>query len=205
MKSKEDIYKECDYITLHVPLIEDTKKMINKETLSKCKDGVVILNFARDLLVNDEDMEEALKSGKVSSYVTDFPNEKTAGMEGVIAIPHLGASTEESEDNCAVMAVKQIKDYMEHGIIKNSVNYPDCDAGTFAGGTRVTINHRNIPNMLSQFTGVFSAENINISNLINKSKGDYAYTVIDIEGTIENGFTDKLQSIDGVLKVRTLS
>ncbi len=205
VKSKEDIYKECDYITLHVPLIEDTKKMINKETLSKCKDGVVILNFARDLLVNDEDMEEALKSGKVSSYVTDFPNEKTAGMEGVIAIPHLGASTEESEDNCAVMAVKQIKDYMEHGIIKNSVNYPDCDAGTFAGGTRVTINHRNIPNMLSQFTGVFSAENINISNLINKSKGDYAYTVIDIEGTIENGFTDKLQSIDGVLKVRTLS
>lgn len=205
VKSKEDIYKECDYITLHVPLIEDTKKMINKETLSKCKDGIVILNFARDLLVNDEDMEEALKSGKVSSYVTDFPNEKTAGMEGVIAIPHLGASTEESEDNCAVMAVKQIKDYMEHGIIKNSVNYPDCDAGTFAGGTRVTINHRNIPNMLSQFTGVFSAENINISNLINKSKGDYAYTVIDIEGTIENGFTDKLQSIDGVLKVRTLS
>ena len=205
VKSKEDIYKECDYITLHVPLIEDTKKMINKETLSKCKDGVVILNFARDLLVNDEDMEEALKSGKVSSYVTDFPNEKTAGMEGVIAIPHLGASTEESEDNCAVMAVKQIKDYMEHGIIKNSVNYPDCDAGTCAGGTRVTINHRNIPNMLSQFTGVFSAENINISNLINKSKGDYAYTVIDIEGTIENGFTAKLQSIDGVLKVRTLS
>ncbi|WOO37303.1 phosphoglycerate dehydrogenase [Anaerocolumna sp. AGMB13020] len=205
VKSKEDIYKECDYITLHVPLIEDTKKMIHKETLSKCKDGVVILNFARDLLVNDEDMEEALKSGKVSSYVTDFPNDKTAGMEGVIAIPHLGASTEESEDNCAVMAVKQIKDYMEHGIIKNSVNYPDCDAGTFAGGTRVTINHKNIPNMLSQFTGVFSAENINISNLINKSKGDYAYTVIDIEGTIENGFTDKLQRIDGVLKVRTLS
>lgn len=205
VKSKEDIYRECDYITLHVPLIEDTKKMINKETLSKCKDGVVILNFARDLLVNDEDMEEALKSGKVSSYVTDFPNEKTAGMEGVIAIPHLGASTEESEDNCAVMAVKQIKDYMEHGIIKNSVNYPDCDAGTFTGGTRVTINHKNIPNMLSQFTGVFSAENINISNLINKSKGDYAYTVIDIEGTIENEFADKLQSIDGVLKVRTLS
>ena len=205
VKSKEDIYRECDYITLHVPLIDDTKKMINKETLSKCKDGVVILNFARDLLVNDEDMEEALKSGKVSSYVTDFPNEKTAGMEGVIAIPHLGASTEESEDNCAVMAVKQIKDYMEHGIIKNSVNYPDCDAGTFSGGTRVTINHKNIPNMLSQFTGVFSAENINISNLINKSKGDYAYTVIDIEGTIENGFADKLQSIDGVLKIRTLS
>ncbi|MGN6714231.1 phosphoglycerate dehydrogenase [Anaerocolumna jejuensis] len=205
VKSKEDIYKECDYITLHVPLLEDTRKMINKETLSKCKDGVVILNFARDLLVNDEDMEEALKSGKVASYVTDFPNEKTAGMEGVIAIPHLGASTEESEDNCAVMAVKQIKDYLEHGIIKNSVNYPDCDAGTFAQGTRVTINHKNIPNMLTQFTGVFSAENINIANLINKSKGDYAYTVIDVEGSINSGIAEKLKTINGVLRVRTLS
>lgn len=205
VKSKEDIYKECDYITLHVPLLEDTRKMINKETLSNCKDGVVILNFARDLLVNDEDMEEALKSGKVASYVTDFPNEKTAGMEGVIAIPHLGASTEESEDNCAVMAVKQIKDYLEHGIIKNSVNYPDCDAGTFAQGTRVTINHKNIPNMLTQFTGVFSAENINIANLINKSKGDYAYTVIDVEGSINSGIAEKLKTINGVLRVRTLS
>lgn len=205
VKSKEDIYKECDYITLHVPLLEDTRKMINKETLSKCKDDVVILNFARDLLVNDEDMEEALKSGKVAAYVTDFPNEKTAGMEGVIAIPHLGASTEESEDNCAVMAVKQIKDYLEHGIIKNSVNYPDCDAGTFAQGTRVTINHKNIPNMLTQFTGVFSAENINIANLINKSKGDYAYTVIDVEGSINSGIAEKLKTINGVLRVRTLS
>lgn len=205
VKSKDDIYRECDYITLHVPLLEDTRKMINKETLSKCKDGVVILNFARDLLVNDEDMEEALKSGKVASYVTDFPNDKTAGMEGVIAIPHLGASTEESEDNCAVMAVKQIKDYMEHGIIKNSVNYPDCDAGTFTGGTRVTINHKNIPNMLTQFTGVFSTENINIANLLNKSKGDYAYTVIDIEGGISAGIAEKLNAIEGVLKVRTLS
>ncbi len=205
VKSKDDIYRECDYISLHVPLLDDTKKMINKETLSKCKDGVVILNFARDLLVNDEDMEEALKSGKVAAYVTDFPNDKTAAMEGVIAIPHLGASTEESEDNCAVMAVKQIKDYLEHGIIKNSVNYPDCDAGTFTGGTRVTINHKNIPNMLTQFTGVFSSENINISNLINKSKGDYAYTVIDIEGSIASGTSAKLETIDGVLKVRTIS
>lgn len=179
--------------------------MINKDTLAKCKDGVVILNFARDLLVNDEDMEEALKSGKVASYVTDFPNEKTAGMEGVIAIPHLGASTEESEDNCAVMAVKQIKDYLEFGIIKNSVNYPDCDAGFFNEGTRVTINHKNIPNMLTQFTGVFSAVNINISNLINKSKGDYAYTVIDIQGGVDPEIADKLKSIDGVLKVRTLA
>ncbi|BCJ94577.1 3-phosphoglycerate dehydrogenase [Anaerocolumna cellulosilytica] len=204
VKTKEDIYKECDYITVHVPLLDDTKKMINKDTIAMMKDGVVILNFARDLLVNDEDMEEALKSGKVAKYVTDFPNAKTAGMEGVIAIPHLGASTEESEDNCAVMAVKEIKDYMEYGIIKNSVNYPDCDAGVCASGKRITINHKNIPNMLSQFTGTVSAENINISNLINKSKGDYAYTVLDIEGNVTDTIIKKLNDITGVLKVRVI-
>lgn len=204
VKSKEDIYRDCDYITVHVPLLDDTKKMINKDTISMMKDGVIILNFARDLLVNDDDMAEALKSGKVGSYVTDFPNAKTAGMEGAIAIPHLGASTEESEDNCAVMAVKEIMEYMENGTIKNSVNYPDCDAGTCVPGKRITINHKNIPNMLSQFTGVFSAENINISNLVNKSKGEYAYTVIDIEGTITESIAQKLNGINGVLKVRTI-
>jgi len=204
VKTKEDIYRECDYITVHVPLLDDTKKMINKDTIAMMKDGVVILNFARDLLVNDEDMEEALKSGKVAKYVTDFPNAKTAGMEGVIAIPHLGASTEESEDNCAVMAVKEIKDYMEYGIIKNSVNYPDCDAGICTSGKRITLNHKNIPNMLSQFTGTVSAENINISNLINKSKGDYAYTVLDIEGNVTDTIIKKLNDINGVLKVRVI-
>lgn len=204
VKSKEDIYRDCDYITVHVPLVDDTKKMINKDTMAMMKDGVVILNFSRDLLVNDEDMEEALKSGKVASYVTDFPNAKTAGMEGVIAIPHLGASTEESEDNCAVMAVKEIMDYMENGNIKNSVNYPDCDAGVAVRGRRITINHKNIPNMLSQFTSTFSAENINISNLVNKSKKDYAYTVIDIEANVCESIIEKLSAIQGVLKVRVV-
>ncbi|MDF2586175.1 MAG: D-isomer specific 2-hydroxyacid dehydrogenase NAD-binding [Anaerocolumna sp.] len=204
VKTKEDIYRDCDYITVHVPLLDDTKKMINKDTIAMMKDGVVILNFARDLLVNDDDMAEALKSGKVAAYVTDFPNAKTAGMEGAIAIPHLGASTEESEDNCAVMAVKEIKEYMEFGNIKNSVNYPDCDAGVCTAGKRITINHKNIPNMLTQFTGVFSAENINISNLVNKSKGEYAYTVIDIEGVVTDSFEEKLNAISGVLKVRII-
>ncbi len=137
-------------------------------------------------------------------YVTDFPNEKTAGMEGVIAIPHLGASTEESEDNCAVMAVKQLKQYMETGTIKNSVNYPNCDAGALPSGKRITINHKNIPNMLTQFTGVLSSENINISNLINKSKGDYAYTVIDIEEELSAAIEEKISEIEGVLKVRVI-
>ncbi len=204
VKTKEEIYRTCDYITVHVPLLEETRKMINKETIAMMKDGVIILNFARDLLVNDDDMAEALTSGKVSSYVTDFPNARTAGMKGAIAIPHLGASTEESEDNCAVMAVKEIMEYMEYGTIKNSVNYPDCDAGFWVSGKRITINHKNIPNMLTQFTGLFSVENINISNMINKSRGDYAYTVLDIEGNVSDAAARKLNEIDGVLKVRIL-
>jgi len=202
VKTKDEIYKNCDFITVHVPLLDDTKKMINKDTIAIMKDGVVILNFARDLLVNDDDIAEALKSGKVACYVTDFPNAKSAGMEGAIAIPHLGASTEESEDNCAVMAVKEIMDYMEDGTIQNSVNYPNCDAGVCVAARRITINHKNIPNMLTQFTGIFSAENINISNMINKSKGDYAYTVIDIDETDGESLKDKLNAINGVLKVR---
>ncbi len=204
VKTKEEIYRTCDYITVHVPLLDDTKKMINKDSMAIMKDGVIVLNFARDLLVNDDDMAEALKSGKVAAYVTDFPNAKTANMEGAIAIPHLGASTEESEDNCAVMAVKEIMEYMENGTIKNSVNYPDCDAGVCVSGKRITICHKNIPNMLTQFTGLFSVENINISNLINKSKGDFAYTVLDIEGDVSESTAQKLNSINGVLKVRIL-
>jgi D-3-phosphoglycerate dehydrogenase len=210
VKTREDIYRECDYITVHTPLIEDTdpnvntKEMINTETIAKMKDGVIILNFARDLLVNDNDIEEALKAGKVAKYITDFPNEKTAKMEGVIAIPHLGASTEESEDNCAVMAVKQLKDYMENGNIKNSVNYPNCDAGVCLTAGRITICHRNIPNMLAQFTSAFSTMNVNISDMVNKSKGDYAYTVLDVEATINEEVAAKLAAIKGVLKVRVV-
>ncbi len=208
VKSREDIYRECDYITVHTPLIEDTdpsvntKEMINTDSISKMKDGVIILNFARDLLVNDADIEIALQSGKVARYVTDFPNEKTAKMNGVIAIPHLGASTEESEDNCAVMAVKQLMDYMENGNIRNSVNYPNCDAGVCVTAGRIAICHRNIPNMLSQFTGAFSAVNVNITDMVNKSRGEYAYTVLDVEAADNTEVAAKLAKINGVLKVR---
>lgn len=210
VKSRDDIYRDCDYITVHTPLIEDsnpdsnTKEMINKESIEKMKDGVIILNFSRDLLVSDNDMEEALKSGKVAKYVTDFPNDKTANMEGVIAIPHLGASTEESEDNCAMMAVKQLMDYMENGNIKNSVNYPNCDAGICTTQGRIAILHRNIPKMLTQFTGSFAAMNVNIANMVNKSKGEYAYTLIDIDSSVNGDVTSKLSAIDGVLKVRVV-
>lgn len=210
VKTREEIYTECDYITVHTPLIEDTdpsvntKEMINAETIAKMKDGVIILNFARDLLVNDDDIAVALSTGKVAKYVTDFPNEKTAKMPGVIAIPHLGASTEESEDNCAVMAVKQLKDYLENGNIKNSVNYPNCDAGICTTAGRIAILHRNIPNMLTQFTGAFSALNVNISDMVNKSRGDYAYSVIDVEKEINVEVAEKLAAIDGVLKVRII-
>lgn len=206
--TRDDVYRECDFITVHTPLIEDenpslnTKEMINKESISKMKDGVVILNFARDLLVNDNDIAEALRSGKVSKYVTDFPNAKTACMEGVIAIPHLGASTEESEDNCAIMAVKQLREFIENGNIRNSVNYPNCDAGVCTTAGRIAILHKNIPNMLTQFTGAFSAMNVNISDMVNKSKGDYAYTVIDVEVAIKEDVASKLAVIDGVLNVR---
>ncbi len=210
VKSRDEIYKECDYITLHTPLVEDadssvnTREMVNSETIGKMKDGVIILNFARDLLVKDNDMEQALQSGKIARYVTDFPNEKTAKMEGVIAIPHLGASTEESEDNCAMMAVRQLMDYMENGNIRNSVNYPNCDAGVCTTDGRIAICHRNIPNMLSQFTGAFSAENINISDLVNKSRGEYAYTVIDVESADNEAVAAKVAKINGVLKVRII-
>ncbi len=208
VKTREDIYRECDYITVHTPLIEDTdlsvntKEMINSDTIAKMKDGVIILNFARDLLVNDSDIEIALKDGKIAKYITDFPNEKTAKMEGVIAIPHLGASTEESEDNCAVMAVKQVKDFMENGNIRNSVNYPNCDAGVCTTAGRIAICHRNIPNMLTQFTGAFSSANVNITDMVNKSRGDYAYSVLDVETKINEDVVHKIAAIKGVLKVR---
>lgn len=204
VKAVEDIYRECDYITVHVPLNDATKESINKDAFALMKDGVIILNFARDLLVNDDDMAEALKSGKVEKYVTDFPNAKTAGMAGVIAIPHLGASTAESEDNCAMMAVRQLKDYIENGNIKNSVNFPACDAGVCTSQGRIAVLHRNIPNMLTKFTGVLGDLNINISNMINKSKGDYAYSIFDIEAPSTIEMTERLSQITGVLKVRII-
>lgn len=204
VKSNSEIYAECDYITIHVPLLNDTKGMINKASLSMMKDGVVILNFARDLLVNDDDMKEALESGKVAKYVTDFPNAKTANMDGVIAFPHLGASTEESEDNCAVMAVKQLVDFIENGNIVNSVNYPACDMGVCTKEGRICINHKNIPNMISQITGVCSAENINIHEMLNKSKNDYSYTMLDLDSKVTDAVVKKLENIDGIIKVRVI-
>jgi len=204
VKTRDEIYENSDIITLHVPLLDDTKKMINREAIAKMKDGVIILNFARDLLVDDEAMEEALKSGKVKRYITDFPNDKTAGMEGVVAIPHLGASTEESEDNCAKMAVKQVMNYLLNGNIVNSVNYPTCDMGVCTKASRITIHHKNIPNILSQLTNVLAGENINISDLLNRSKGEYAYTMFDLDSIPSPATVEKLKTIDGVIRVREI-
>lgn len=204
VKSNAEVYAVSDFISVHVPLLDDTRGMINKASLSMMKDGVVILNYARDLLVNDDDIAEALESGKVKKYVTDFPNAKTAKMNNVIAFPHLGASTEESEDNCAVMAVNQLVDYINNGNIKNSVNYPACDMGVCTKAGRIGILHKNIPNMISQFTGVMAAENMNISDMVNKSKGDYAYTMMDLDVVVTAEAVKKIEAIDGVLKVRVV-
>lgn len=202
LKSYDELYEQCDYITVHVPFLEDTKGMINKEAFDKMKDGVVILNFARDLLVNDEDMKVALESGKVAKYVTDFPNPAVMQMPNVIATPHLGASTEESEDNCAVMAANELRKFLEHGNIVNSVNYPKCDAGICSTAGRITVAHKNMPKMLNQFTNVISAEGINIDHMTNKSRGEYSYCVFDIDSASSQELADKLASISGVLKVR---
>ena len=204
VKSYEEIYKNCDYITIHVPLLEDTKGMLNKEAFDKMKDGVVILNMARDTLVNDDDMKAALESGKVAKYVTDFPNPAVMKMPNVIATPHLGASTAESEDNCAVMAVDEIRNYMENANIVNSVNYPNCDAGVCDTKGRITVCHKNVPAMLNRITNVFSEANINIAHMTNKSRGDYAYCIFDIDSESSADVADKLSAVDGVLKVRII-
>lgn len=200
----EDIYKECDYITIHVPALDSTKGMLNKEAFDMMKDGVRILNFARDVLVNDEDMKAALASGKVKKYVTDFPNPAIAGVDNVITLPHLGASTDESEDNCAIMAVKQVADFIENGNIKNSVNYPACDAGVCDTKARVCICHKNIPDMLTRFTGVFSKDGINIANMVSKSKGDWAYTILDVESEVSESDQADIEAVEGVVKVRVI-
>ena len=204
VKTRDEIYENCDVITLHVPLLKDTEKMINAQSIAKMKDGVIILNFARDLLVDDDAMAEALASGKVRRYVTDFPNEKTANMPGCIAIPHLGASTEESEDNCAMMAVKEIMDYLENGNINNSVNYPNCDMGICRAAGRITILHRNIPNSLGRFTAAIAADNVNIDGLMNKSRGEYAYTMLDLDQHPSQQVVDHLKQVEGVLRVRVI-
>ena len=202
--SREEIYEKCDIITLHVPLLDSTKHMINSDTLSVMKDGVILLNFARDKLVDDDALEAALKSGKVKRYITDFPNDKTAGMEGVVAIPHLGASTEESEDNCAMMAVRQVMDYLENGNITNSVNYPACNMGICTKPGRVVILHKNIPNMITRFTSRFADRHINISDMLNRSKGEYACTMLDLDDPTPSDLAAELEKIDGVVRVRVI-
>lgn len=200
----EDIYKECDYITLHVPLLESTKGMISRDGIEMMKDGVVILNFSRDLLVDEVALVEALEAGKVKKYVTDFANPIVAGAKNTLVTPHLGASTEESEDNCAKMAVKEIRDFLENGNIHNSVNYPKCDMGKCMTVSRVAVNHLNMVSMISKFTTVLGDEGINISDMTNKSKGDYAYTLFDLETRPSDDIIKKMENIKGVLKVRII-
>lgn len=200
----DEIYAECDFITIHVPLMDETRGIINQESISKMKDGVVILNFARDLLANEEDVVAAVKSGKVNKYVTDFPNQTTAGVEGCIVIPHLGASTEESEDNCAKMAVKELMNYLENGNINNSVNFPNCEMGICTTEGRIAIFHKNVANMITKFTAAFGDLGINISDMMNKSKREYAYTMLDVESEITSEIVEKLSSMEGVIRVRVV-
>ena len=200
----EEIYKECDYITVHVPLLDSTKGMIDKNAIDMMKDGVVILNFARDLLVDEAAVVAALADKKVKRYVTDFPNPTTAGKEGVILTPHLGASTEESEDNCAMMAVREIRDYLENGNIVHSVNYPDCSMGGCDKAGRVAVLHKNSKGMIAQYTSVLGDADINIEDMMNKSKGDYAYTLLDVDTPVTKEVAAKLEAIEGVLKVRVV-
>lgn len=204
IKNVEDIYKKCDYITIHVPLLESTKGMINKAAIDMMKEGVVVLNYARDLLVDEKDMMEALADGKVKHYVTDFPNQTTAGAKGAIVTPHLGASTEEAEDNCAAMAADEIRNYLENGNIINSVNYPNCDMGAAGEFCRVAICHKNIKNMLSQFTDIFTEEDLNIEHMTNASRGDYAYSMFDLSAKPSEAAIEKMSKIEGVLRVRVI-
>ena len=200
----DELYAESDYITLHVPLLDSTREALNAEAIEKMKDGVVILNYARDLLVCDPDMAKALESGKVRRYMTDFPNVHTAQMKNVIATPHLGASTEESEENCAVMAVDEIRDYLETGRIRNSVNYPNCTLPPEDCACRICILNVNRPNMIVNFTSLLSKEGINIPNMTNKSRGEAAYTLIDCDSLPDPAVIEQLKLIDGVSKVRVI-
>lgn len=197
-----EIYSQCDFITVHVPLMESTKGMIGAEAISEMKDGVILLNFARDLLVEEESVLKGLASGKIRRYVSDFPNPVTAGKKGCIVIPHLGASTEESEINCAAMAVRQMQEYLENGNIKNSVNFPDCDMGVCASASRVVVFHKNIANMIAKFSAVVGGNGLNIANMMNRSKGAVACTMMDLESDAQEEILEQLGKIDGVFRVR---
>ncbi|HIR84782.1 MAG TPA: phosphoglycerate dehydrogenase [Candidatus Galloscillospira excrementavium] len=200
----ETIYKNCDYITLHVPLNDQTRGMINSDAIHMMKGGVRIINLARGGLVNEDDILAALDTGKVAAYVTDFPNSRLAGGRNVVPIPHLGASTPESEENCAVMAAQQLRDYLENGNIRNSVNLPTLEQ-EWSGIARLCIIHRNIPAMLSAITGILSQEGVNVENMTNKSKKDYAYTVVDINARVKDSVLDAIRAVDGVLRVRLIN
>lgn len=204
VKNVEELYKVSDYITIHVPYTNDTKDFINAEAIAKMKGQVRILNLARGGLVNDDDMIAALESGRVARYVTDFPNEKISVVPNVVSLPHLGASTPESEENCARMAADQLKDYLVNGNIRNSVNLPNVSQ-EWSGISRICVIHKNIPAMLTQITSVLSKEGVNVENLTNKSKKDYAYTMVDINSRIKDTVADELRAISGVIRVRVLN
>lgn len=201
----DDLFEKSDFITIHVPYMPSTKGMISREGIAKMKDGVSFLNFARDALVDEEAMAEALESGKVKCYVTDFANPISAHMKHAVVLPHLGASTEEAEENCAIMAVKELQDYLDNGNISNSVNYPNLSAGICTSVSRVAILHRNLPNMISQITAFFGKNGLNIENLSSKIKGAYEYTLIDLDAKMPHDTVERLKEIDGVLRVRRLS
>ncbi len=199
-----EIYKECDFITIHVPALDSTKGMISKEAIGMMKKNAVVINLARDLLVDEDAIVKALEEERIAGYVSDFPNPTTAGKPGVIVIPHLGASTEEAEDNCAVMAAKEVREYLENGNIKNSVNYPNCDMGVCQAGGRIAILHKNIKGMIGKYAAILGEEEINIADLTNKSKGEYAYSLIDLESPASKSALDKIKEVEGVIAVRVI-
>ena len=203
-KNVETIYKECDFITIHVPALDSTKGMINAEAIALMKKGVIVINCARDVLVNEPDMLAALEAGKVRKYVTDFPNATTAGKKGCIVIPHLGASTEEAEDNCAIMAVKEMRDFIENGNIVNSVNFPACSLGPATKPARLAICHKNVANMIGTFTSILGEAKVNIDAIANKSRGDVAYTLIDADAPVPAEVVAKLEASDAVTRVRVI-
>ena len=198
----EDIYRECDFISLHVPALDTTKKMINEKVIAMMKPTAVVLNFARDVLVDEEAMVKALEEGRIAHYVSDFANPTVVGKKGCIVTPHLGASTAESEDNCAIMAVRELRDYLENGNLVHSVNFPDCSMGACTTAGRVGIMHRNVSGMISQYTNIFGEAGINIANMTNNSKGEYAYALLDVDSPVTEEVLAKLAATDGVLRVR---